>query len=170
MTADSLLNLLGLIVAIILMINIVVAIITLFLERRDSASLWAWILVLTLIPVVGFVLYLFIGRRISHRRIFKLLDGSEVGMRPQAPRQRAEIARDRYEFTNEVTRRNTELVTLLMNDDIASLSHDNSVTVYPNGPDKFSRLIEDIRSAQDHVHILYYIFRPTRSASGCWTR
>ncbi|SDT03633.1 cardiolipin synthase [Microlunatus soli] len=160
MTADSVLNIGGLVIAIILLINIVVAIITLFLERRDSASLWAWILVLTLIPVIGFVLYLFIGRRISHRRIFKLLDGSEVGMRPQGPRQRAQIARDRFEFANEVTRRNIELITLLMNDDIASLSDDNAVQVYQNGPDKFSDLISDIRAATDHIHILYYIFRP----------
>ena len=160
MSADGVFNLLVLIVAIILLINIVVAIITLFLERRDSASLWAWILVLTLVPVIGFVLYLFIGRRISHRRIFKLLDGSEVGMRPLGPRQRAEIAGERFDFSNDVARRNTELVTLLMNDDIASLSHDNAVTVYPNGPDKFSQLIDDIRAAEDHIHILYYIFRP----------
>ena len=160
MNPGDVFNIIALIVALILVVNTIVAIITLFLERRDSASLWAWLLVLTLIPVFGFILYLFVGRRISHRRIFKLLDGSDIEHPKLGLAQRSEVARDEYVFTNEVARRNTELATLLMNDPTASLSHDNAVTVFHDGPDKFESMINDIRSAQDHVHILYYIFRP----------
>lgn len=159
MTTSEVVNIIALIVAIVLLVNIVVAIITLFLERRDTASLWAWILVLTLIPVLGFVLYLFIGRRITNTKIFRLLDGSETGHNKVGKMQLAEVGRNEYEFVNAVSRSNVELAVLLMNDDVGSLSHNNAVTVYDDGPEKFEALLSDIRSATDHVHILYYIFR-----------
>ena len=159
MTGSEVVNIVALIVAIVLLINIVSAIITLFLERRDTASLWAWILVLTLVPVVGFVLYLFIGRRITNAKIFRLLDGSEAGHNKAGKLQLAEVGRNEYEFVNAVSRSNVELAVLLMNDDVGSLSHDNAVTVFDDGGEKFEALISDIRSATDHVHILYYIFR-----------
>jgi cardiolipin synthase A/B len=160
MTAEDVFNIIGLIIAGLLVINIIGAIITLFLERRDTASLWAWLLVLTMIPVVGFILYLFIGRRITNSKIFRLLDGSETGHQKAGKAQLAEVGRNEYQFVNEVTRANYELATLLMNDDVASLSHNNVVTVFDDGTEKFEALITDIRSATDHVHILYYIFRP----------
>ncbi len=162
MSAGAVFNVVALIVAIILVINIIGAIITLLLERRDAASLWAWILVLTLIPVLGFVLYLFVGRRLTNAKIFRLLDGSEAGHAKPAKAQRAEVGRNEYAFVNQVTREKTELALLLMNDDIASLSQDNAVRVFDDGTEKFEALLADIRAARDHVHVLYYIFRPDR--------
>ena len=159
MTGEEVLNIVALIVAGLLVINIVGAIITLFLERRDTASLWAWILVLTLVPVLGFILYLFIGRRITNSKIFRLLDGSEAGHHKAGKLQLAEVNRNEYEFVNAVSQANVELATLLMNDDTGSLSHNNAVTVFDDGAQKFESLLEDIRSAEDHVHLLYYIFR-----------
>ncbi|MBO0811749.1 MAG: cardiolipin synthase, partial [Microlunatus sp.] len=159
MNGSEVVNIVALVVAGLLVINIVGAIITLFLERRDTASLWAWILVLTLVPVIGFILYLFIGRRITNTKIFRLLDGSETGHNKQGKLQLAEVSRNEYEFVNQVSQDNVELAVLLMNDDTGSLSHNNAVTVFDDGAEKFDAMITDIESARDHVHILYYIFR-----------
>ena len=55
------------------MLNTTAAIITLFKEKRDIAATWAWLLVLNLLPVVGFVIYLFAGKKISKEKIFDLV-------------------------------------------------------------------------------------------------
>ena len=47
----------------IIVINELAAIFTVFRERRDIAATWAWLLVLTLIPVIGFIIYAFLGRK-----------------------------------------------------------------------------------------------------------
>ena len=39
-------------------INILLAITIVFFERRDPRTIWAWLLVLYFIPVLGFFLYL----------------------------------------------------------------------------------------------------------------
>ena len=60
------------IIILILLLNTTAAIITVFKEKRDIAATWAWLLVLNLLPVVGFVIYLFAGKKISKEKIFDL--------------------------------------------------------------------------------------------------
>ena len=44
------------IIEVLWLINIAFAGWTVFRSRRDIASTWAWLLVLTILPVVGFIL------------------------------------------------------------------------------------------------------------------
>ena len=68
------------IIILILLLNTTAAIITVFKEKRDIAATWAWLLVLNLLPVVGFVIYLFAGKKISKEKIKQMADkiGSET--------------------------------------------------------------------------------------------
>ena len=54
------------IIEVLWVINIGLAIWTVFRSRRDIASTWAWLLVLSVFPVIGFIIYLFLGRQLSH--------------------------------------------------------------------------------------------------------
>ena len=60
------------IIEVLWLINIGFAIWTVFRTRRDIASTWAWLLVLSVFPVVGFILYLFVGRKLSNDDIFSI--------------------------------------------------------------------------------------------------
>ena len=52
-----------------LIINTLLAFSIVFLEYQTTHSSWAWILVLFLIPYLGFVLYLMFGRPIYREKI-----------------------------------------------------------------------------------------------------
>ena len=56
------------IIEVLWLINIGFAIWTVFRSRRDIAATWAWLLVLSVFPVVGFILYMFVGRQLSHEK------------------------------------------------------------------------------------------------------
>ena len=43
----------------ILLLNMILATIVIFMEKRNAGSTWAWLLVLYFIPILGFILYLF---------------------------------------------------------------------------------------------------------------
>ena len=60
------------IIEVLWVINIGLAIWTVFRSRRDIASTWAWLLVLSVFPVIGFIIYLFLGRQLSHDEIFAM--------------------------------------------------------------------------------------------------
>ena len=68
------------IIILILLLNTTAAIITVFKEKRDIAATWAWLLVLNLLPVVGFVIYLFAGKKISKEKIFDLRTQERTGI------------------------------------------------------------------------------------------
>ena len=52
-------------------LNILLAITIVFFERRDPKTIWAWLLVLYFIPVLGFLLYLLIGQDMRKTKMFK---------------------------------------------------------------------------------------------------
>ena len=146
-------------VTLILLINIVLAIITMFRERREPSSLWAWILVMFFIPLFGFLLWVFVGRRLTKEKIFAKLEGSGIDYDELTSEQTRALTTGTLVPTNDVARRNTHVVELLVSDDGARLSEDNRVEVFHDGREKFDRLIADIYAATDHVHVYYYIFR-----------
>jgi len=65
-------NIIRKIIEILWLIDIVLAGWTVFRSHRDIASTWAWLLVLIGIPYIGFLIYLFLGRQISHDDIFAI--------------------------------------------------------------------------------------------------
>ena len=69
----SLLSLISLITFLIYLINFFSIIVTLYFERKKPITAVVWILVLTLIPIFGFILYFIFGRNLrpTQKRIFR---------------------------------------------------------------------------------------------------
>ena len=61
-------------------LNLIFAFIIIFMERRSAGSIWAWLLVLLFLPIVGFILYLLLGRQIQRKHIFKLKKEDRKGL------------------------------------------------------------------------------------------
>ena len=53
-----------------LFVNLFFAIVIVFFEHRDPKSVWAWLLLLFLLPGVGFVFYLLLGMDMNKRKMF----------------------------------------------------------------------------------------------------
>ena len=155
-----------LVITLILFLNIILAIVTMFRERRDASSLWAWILIMFFIPLLGFVLWMFVGRRLTTKKIFRKLQGSATDYGELAREQQLAIGSGTFDFVNPASEQHRDVVELLMSDQGALLTEDNAVQVFHDGKAKFDALLADIAEATDHVHIYYYIFR----ADGLGTR
>ena len=54
------------------LINIVFSLLIIFFQRRNPTTVWAWLLLLYFIPVLGFVLYLILGQNFRRERMFKM--------------------------------------------------------------------------------------------------
>ncbi|WP_066188237.1 MULTISPECIES: cardiolipin synthase [Gracilibacillus] len=147
------------IITAVLIFNIILSMVIIFLERKSATSSWAWILVLTFIPLVGFVLYLIFGRQLSKKPIFTWDTKSKLGVKTAVQHQLRELESD--QFVLEDTRLNEykDLFYLHLRNGDAIYSHDNDVKVFTDGKRKFHSLLEDIANAKDHIHLQYYIVR-----------
>ena len=50
------------VISVVFTLNVVLAAIVVFFERRSPSSTWAWLFVLFFIPIIGFIIYLIFGR------------------------------------------------------------------------------------------------------------
>ncbi|GGC97138.1 cardiolipin synthase [Thalassobacillus devorans] len=144
---------------IVIIINVFLAFAIIFLERRDASATWAWLMVLLFIPVGGFLLYLIFGRRLSKKEIFTWDKKNRLGLLTAVQDQLRSIEEDTLKLDHPELEEFEDLFYLHLKNNDALLTKDNKVEIFTDGQEKFHALLEDIESATDHVHLLYYIWR-----------
>ncbi|EXJ24251.1 Cardiolipin synthetase [Alkalibacterium sp. AK22] len=145
----------------VIFLNSALAIWTVFREKeRDIAAIWAWLLVITMLPGIGIIVYLFLGRKISKESIFDLQSQEQIGMPQLVEAQKKLIESENLNVPEaHYDGKTYELVRLFLESNQAVLTKGNKVSLISDGEDKFDQLIEDIKQAKHHVHVTYYIFR-----------
>ena len=142
-------------VQLIWAINTVLAFYVVFHRKRSVATSWAWLIVLLFFPVVGFILYGFLGRGLSQENIFAINKQKHIGLQrlnqiiSKTPKSsgindtssQAQILIDYFNYRKE-----------------APLSKNNRVNFYTEGNDKFKHLFEDIEQAKETINVEYYSF------------
>lgn len=142
-------------------LNSALAIFTVFREKeRDIAAIWAWLLVITMLPGVGIIIYLFLGRKISRENIFDIRAQKRIGMNQLVEAQKYLIENENLDIPETRYLDTTmELVSLFLESNQAVLTKGNKVDILIDGRDKFDKLIADIQKATHHIHVMYYIFK-----------
>jgi cardiolipin synthase len=141
---------------IVMALNTIVAVFIVFREKRDISATWAWLLVLLLLPVVGLLLYLFAGRKLSHRRIFDLKAQERLGIDQIVANQKLQYDEHELLPANQVTNSARQLVRLFLETDNAVLTKKNAVRVFTDGTKLFDALFDDIRRAKHHINIEFF--------------
>ncbi|MER2174514.1 MAG: cardiolipin synthase [Carnobacterium sp.] len=139
-------------------LNVLLSIITVFREKRDIAATWAWLLVLILLPGIGFIFYLFIGKKLTREKIFDINSQENIGM-PELVQAQKEMLADDEELLSErqASENAKEMASLFLESDESILTKGNKVELFTDGAKKFDSLIEDISKAEHHIHMIYYI-------------
>lgn len=146
-------------VSLIVLLNLILGVSIIFLERKNASSTWAWLMVLLFIPILGFFLYLIFGKPISKRRIFVWDSKSRLGLKAAVQSQLRAIETDELEYQDSDIARYNSLIYLNLRTDASLFSQDNAIEVFLDGKEKFDRLLQDMRRAKDHIHLVYYIVR-----------
>ena len=139
---------------IFLIINTLLAFSIVFLEYQTTHSSWAWILVLFLIPYLGFILYLMLGRPIYREKIFPFTDEEKISYQESLLKRTIP-----YEISKEeqIIYKYRNLIELNYETDKAFLSKKTKIKIITDGKEKFELLFEDIKKAKNYIHIQYYI-------------
>lgn len=146
------------VVSVIFFINTLLAIVTVFKEKRDIAATWAWLLVLNLLPGIGFLIYLFAGKKISKERIFDIKAQEKLGIDQLVNLQKEQWHEKELLPYDLLTNEAQQTSRLFLEADQAIFTNNNQVQVFTDGHQKFTQLLEDIEHAKDHIHVEYYTF------------
>ena len=62
---------------IIFIINIFLVLIVVIFERRNPVATLSWILLLVFVPILGFLMYIFLGQNLQRKKLFYLKEEEE---------------------------------------------------------------------------------------------
>lgn len=142
----------------LLFINIFLALIIVFFQRRSPQTVWTWLLILYFIPIVGFILYLMIGQDYHKSKMFKAKE-IEGELKYAVRRQEENIYRKRLRLANPEMARFKNLILYNLEAAQAVLTDNNDVRIYTDGREKFDALIREMEQAKRYIHLQYYIIR-----------
>lgn len=152
-------SIVSLIIAVVFIINSFLAMALIFLERRDPATTWAWLLVLFFIPILGFIIYLLLGRKLRKKHLFRWKDRNKIGIEKLISYQMEAIEDGSFHFKKPEAELYESMIFMHLKNNHAVFTQDNAMTIYADGIEKFEALIADLEQAKDHIHFQYYIFR-----------
>ena len=117
------------------------------LENRQPAKTIAWVLVIVGLPVAGLIIFYFFGQNIRKERYIgrHTFERFTQSMHHKAVSLEFFQKHERLIFLNERKNR-------------APFSNGNEISILHDANSFFDRLLQEIGSAQHHVHLMSYIF------------
>ncbi|GIP35760.1 cardiolipin synthase [Paenibacillus sp. J2TS4] len=126
-----------------------------FMENRHPSSTVAWILVLALVPVVGFFFYLMFGQNYRKRRNFnrKALRDAQA----YTFIENRSLANEHILAKFPESQQN--LFRLSQTVGKSPISFSTETEILTNGDATFSAILNELEKAVHHIHMEYYIYR-----------
>ncbi|MDG5799576.1 cardiolipin synthase [Marinilabiliaceae bacterium ANBcel2] len=157
-TLQNIIDIIHPIIIFLYIISILTVVVYTILENRNPLKTISWVLVLILIPVVGFIFFIFFGQNyrkekiiarkglknherlsnLAHAQIHRLSEGEGI---------------DKDMFVKK-----RSLITLLLNNSNSVITIGNKIKVLQNGAATFKSIINALKKAQKFIHLEYYIF------------
>lgn len=144
---------------------VALAVVAVLRRPREPRAMWAWILALIFIPVLGLVLFILLGeprirrtRRRRRRRRLHLVRSLRQNV--SEPRSRR-----RKHPTAELDASLINMMQLASRVGGRPAVRGNEVTIYHSAEQTFADLKAAIDSARSHVHLEYYIFQPDETGT-----
>ncbi|WAC02067.1 phospholipase D-like domain-containing protein [Lacinutrix neustonica] len=135
------------------------AVITILFRNTNPTKILTYIIVLVFFPFLGLVVYYLFGQEYRKNKIFNrksvLNEKIIKSLNNELEHDKKELQELEDDFLNDKIR----LVKLLQKSDKSPLTRCNHVEILKNGEVKFKRLFEDLRAAEQHIHIEYYIIK-----------
>lgn len=144
---------------IVLGLNMLFALAVIFAERRDVGTTWAWLLVLFFLPVLGFIIYLFLGRQLKKDNFYNLSVEERSFHSLQVEAQLEQLHTRQIQLAQPLFEKYDQLLQMNLRSSKSLISVHNRSLILHDGEQKFKALMDDIRSAETEINIQYYIIQ-----------
>ncbi|OXM13733.1 cardiolipin synthase [Paenibacillus herberti] len=130
----------------------------LILEYRKPGKTVAWLLILFVLPIIGFVMYYFLAREFQTRRTVRRRGMIAREVQLKALRQSSLVHRpgdmEGSEFAHE-----ERLFNLLSSFSMLPITGCNETEVLTNGEATYQSILAALEEAKHHIHLDYYTIR-----------
>lgn len=146
-------------IVLLYIINFLIAITIVFLERKDPSATLAWIMVLFAVPVAGIILYFFFSQNIARQKVFFLTDDEEILVTGSLAKQADKIRAGTFRFNKPEIKIWDDLIELNQNYGRAYFTQNNSINIFADGKDMIESLLSDIKNAEKSINVMFFILK-----------
>ncbi|AKN32126.1 cardiolipin synthase [Clostridium carboxidivorans P7] len=132
--------------SLLFIINAIVSIILIVLERKNPEKTIAWLLIFIVLPPCGLILYIFLGRNWKKH---KLHNETNINIEELIYEASKDIKDNSYSSLIELLSKNSE----------SPLFTNNTIKIFKDGSEKFKSLKNELLKAKNHIHLEYYIVK-----------
>lgn len=124
-----------------------------FVERKKPNVIISWLVVLTFLPLIGFIIYILLGNGLSYKTT-RMLKKMKIHRK-----EYLEFVNKQKKLFSRLKEENyTDFILFNLNNSNSAYFSKNSISVYTNGLDKIKALKKDLEKAKHSINMLYYIF------------
>ena len=142
----------------IYIVSILFVVIFTVLENRNPLKTISWVLVLIMLPVIGFIFFIFFGQNFRKEKIIARKGLRNVDLLSNLAHSQIHRISEGENFDNQALEQHRNLITMLLNNSNAVVTIGNTVEILENGKNTFESIIKELESAKKFIHLEYYIF------------
>ncbi|MDT8401026.1 MAG: cardiolipin synthase [Bacteroidales bacterium] len=146
------------ILSILYLITVIVVCLVIIFENRAPVKTLSWVLVISLIPVAGIILYFFFGQNYRKRKIFSRKSDTDSEQALNAAIKQIESLETRLEEKSDRFKEKQHLMTLMLNNEKSVLTDNNTVSLLQDAEETYSSMLREIEGARHHIHLEIYRF------------
>ncbi|MGL4736724.1 MAG: cardiolipin synthase [Cellulosilyticaceae bacterium] len=135
---------------LLFLLSLLCACYVIFIERKNYGTAWAWIMTILFLPVIGTLLYLFVGRPLHVRKTF---------VRKEEEGRFIQLLQSRLCPLPDDSTPYHPLINLHLSGHETPYTSCNTIRVFTDGTALFKDLYEAISCATRSIHLEYYIIR-----------
>ena len=142
---------------LVYLINFLVILNLIFREKRSIEATVAWIIILSTLPALGFIVYITLGRSIAKNNMFKVKEKEDKMIKNNILDTQVKLQSISNFDPSIVEYR--DMIYALANSNNAHYSNNNDISIYPESSIFFDSLIEELKKAKEYINIQFYIFK-----------
>ncbi|MBR5156225.1 MAG: cardiolipin synthase [Clostridia bacterium] len=144
-----------------IILHIISLIFVIFKERKRPVSTISWVLTLTVLPVLGVLLYIFLStaRYINIKRKFSKKKLYDDALRQIIQSQLENIEHSSEDFCSGASANYLDMIKMNIKTGDSLYTDDNSLTLLKSAQEKYDEMFKDIKNAKKTINVMYYIFR-----------
>ncbi|MGL4649249.1 MAG: cardiolipin synthase [Caldilineaceae bacterium] len=152
---------LGTIISLLLAVYVIACVIFIIMDNRSPKSTLAWVLGVALFPIIGLLVYLFLGR--SWRAFSQEEEMAKAvvddGMKETlAARHMGPVQAHEAIATRKPESYDPAILNLVQNSGLSTITLYNEATILQDANNFYPSLLEDLKKAQHHIHMQYFIW------------
>lgn len=130
-----------------------------FMEKRNLSKAIAWLAVINVFPVLGFILYLMVGQNFRKRKLTRTKYIDEMAHLQGIVDHQIDCLEHNREFSDEPSHTRKQLINLLLHNASAPFTRSNDARVLADGREAFELIFAELEQAKHHIHLESYIIR-----------